>query len=486
MGFEHDIFISYAAANGNENKLTTEWTLKFCEYLSVLMNRLFDKKPAILLHDDLRARQTMLGENIRDVFANTAVFVTILSPEYAKSPIYLNDLEEVYKSAYQGTDDTANRKNRIFKVNVSPSLNSFFDCLKDEQNYNFFEINQYNRKPITFELNRKNGPHEKFWSKLVDLAYDIAETLKELSGTHEETGRKPEIPSVFLAETSYDQTENRDMLKRELQHLGFRVMPLKPIPEESEKAKTAIDQILGQSFMTIHLLGAWYGDFIKNSKYSFIDFQIKTVKDFNAVRENTRKPYQVIWIPNDIKPTDQRQALYLKRLKRDEAQHLTEIVETPFEVFKTILNSRLKELTHPESKPIAEKNKLYLIYEKTASNKMADYITLLQSRGFDILESGDNDEDFLPLSTHINNLLSADAVLIYKGDSTMDWLNSKIRDLVKAPGYGKNKPFRAVEIISLQKTADKSLLFLKNVPVNWDEEINHDVINHFIDHLTKK
>ena len=44
-------------------------------------------------------------------------------------------------------------------------------------------------------------------------------------------------PGVFLAETSFDQTENRDMLKRELQHLGFRVLPLMPIPDDAEKAK---------------------------------------------------------------------------------------------------------------------------------------------------------------------------------------------------------------------------------------------------------
>ena len=68
----------------------------------------------------------------------------------------------------------------------------------------------------------------------------------------------------------------------------------------------------------------------------------------------------------------------------------------------------------------------------------------------------------------------------------MDWLNSKIRDLVKAPGYGKSKPFRAIEIISKQKTADKSLLFLNNVPVIWDDEINTEVITHFLDHLAKK
>jgi len=83
-------------------------------------------------------------------------------------------------------------------------------------------------------------------------------------------------------------------------------------------------------------------------------------------------------------------------------------------------------------------------------------------------------------------MLEADAVLIYKGDCPMEWLNSKIRDLVKAPGYGKSKPFRAIEIISKQKTADKSLLFLNNVPVIWDDEMNTEVITHFLDHLAKK
>ena len=47
-----------------------------------------------------------------------------------------------------------------------------------------------------------------------------------------------------------------------------------------KRPKQVIENSLQQSVMTVHLLGAWYGDFIKNSKYSFIDFQIKTVKDY--------------------------------------------------------------------------------------------------------------------------------------------------------------------------------------------------------------
>lgn len=209
------------------------------------------------------------------------------------------------------------------------------------------------------------------------------------------------------------------------------------------------------------------------------------MKDYLSAKTTQPSPNQLIWIPNDIKPTDQRQALYLKRLKRDEAQHRTEIIETPFEVFKTILNLRLNELINPTIIPAAEKNKLYVIYEKENKDRINHFLDQIRIKGYDILESHGENGDF-PLTRHINNLLVSDAVLIYKGECPMDWLNSKIRDLVKAPGYGKSKPFRAIEIISKQKTADKSLLFLNNVPVFWEDEINTEVITHFLDHLAKK
>jgi len=485
MAFEHDIFIGFAPGSGSENQVTANWTAKFCNYLTLLMNRISDKNLTFLTHDDLRVRQSVLGENPGSVFADTAVFVIILSPEYVKSKTYVKELEDLY-SWLQTDKSDAGKLHRIFKVFTQPvPVEEQPECIRNELSYNFYEINRYNKKPVTIDLNGKDGPDEKFWSKLVDLSYDVTDILTELSG--ETTKGRPlkSCPAVFLAETTFDQSENRDKLRRELQYLGYRILPVLPIPEEAEKAKHAIDHCLMESSVTVHLLGSWYGDFIKNSKLSFIDFQIKAVKDYVSAKDSPHKPYQIIWIPNDIKPTDQRQSLYLKRLKRDEAQYLTEIIETSFEVFKTILNTRLNELTNPPAKPLAGKKKLYVIYERSSRAKMREYNDIMLSKGFDILEHNDNG-DSNPISRHIDNLLLADAVLIYKGESTMDWLNSKIRDLVKAPGYGKNKPFRAVEIISMQKTADKSLLFLKNVPVNWDEEINHEVINHFLDHLAKK
>jgi hypothetical protein len=95
MKFEHDIFISYALAAGSENNAASEWSLKFCEYLAALMNRLYEKKPVIMLHDDLRVRQSMLGESYQNIISGTAVIVVILSPDYVRSSTYMKELEDI-------------------------------------------------------------------------------------------------------------------------------------------------------------------------------------------------------------------------------------------------------------------------------------------------------------------------------------------------------------------------------------------------------
>ena len=117
---------------------------------------------------------------------------------------------------------------------------------------------------------------------------------------------------------------------------------------------------------------------------------------------------------------------------------------------------------------------------------MQEYIPLIQSRGFRIITTPDDGKEYLSITDHIRKLKKADAVIIYKGNSTMEWLNSKIRDLVKVPGFGKEKPFKAIGIFSPQKTTDKSLLFLRNVTVIWNEEINNAAIHHFLDQIIKK
>ncbi|MBS1233624.1 MAG: hypothetical protein H6R34_188 [Bacteroidetes bacterium] len=424
MNFEHDIFISYGAAGKQDNQDGAAWAQLFCNHLDVVLQRLFDEKPSVLLQNELLTRQQQMNENPVDVFKKTGVFVVIISPEDIGSDDYMKELGRIYEAVYPSPGDNQTR-NRIFKVLTLPLQDEKeLELMKAELRYNFYEINRYNKKPLTYPLQGNQLPDDKFWSKLVDLAYDIYNSLQEIKE------------------------------------------PGKVVHSES-------------NHRTI-------GEFIKNAKYSLIDFQARVVKEFIESKEKCLKPYQIIWIPSDLKTTDQRQSLYLKRIKRDETQEKTEIIEAPLEVFKTIVNNKLNELAVAPVMTSETGYSLYLICEETEKPDLQDYINLIQSRGFRILTSVPAEKEYYSITEHIRLLKKADAVLIYKGDSSMEWLNSKLRDLVKVPGFGKEKPFKAIGIFSPQKTTDKSLLFLRNVTVIWNEEINNTAIHHFLDQIIKK
>ena len=54
------------------------------------------------------------------------------------------------------------------------------------------------------------------------------------------------------------------------------------------------------------------------------------------------------------------------------------------------------------------------------------------------------------VSLHYQNLAKADSVIICDFNSQKQWIGSKLKDLVKAPGYGRKAPFLAQAIYTKQ------------------------------------
>src|SRR4030042_2416892 len=152
MNFEYDIFISYGDATTRDNQNVTTWAQLFCHHLYVVLQRLFDEKPTMLIHDDLRTRQQLMNEDPVEIFKKTGVFVTIITPEDIKSEDYRKELDNIFKAVYTSSGDNQTH-NRIFKIQTLPLLNvEEPDSLKAELRYNFYEINRYNKKPVTYVL----------------------------------------------------------------------------------------------------------------------------------------------------------------------------------------------------------------------------------------------------------------------------------------------------------------------------------------------
>ncbi len=487
MKFEYDIFISYVTSVRPEEKWINQWIETFCEYLAILISRLTDQKPTILLHDDLRTRKKLLGHDIANIFSKTAVFVTIISPEYIKSNEYISELEKIHELVYLKSDDTSRNINRLFKVLTYPvddELQPSF--LRNELSYDFFEINRFSRKAQTFGINEEDETYNKFWSSLVDLAYDVYNSLLSQTSDRKIDDQRKEIKFIYLAETTIDQKDNRDILRRELHHQGYGIMPLAQLPNDGDVLSSVIHNYLKRAVLSIHMMGAYYGDYVKNSKYSLIDLQNQITKSYIEKSGENEKLLRIIWIPNDLRASDQRQSLYLKRLKRDDAQEKTEIVEAPLEVFKSILNNKLKELNEPAKVITKDRIKIYLIYENNERDNVNDLISEIKKENFIIIDNNPDKSKNNPVTKHIENLIEADAVIVYKGNSDIEWLNSKIRDLVKAPGYGKTNPFLTIGIISDQKPDENIMSFISRSDIILNNEINSSFLKSFLESLSKK
>jgi hypothetical protein len=483
MNFEYDIFISYSPSAKEGDEGISSWTTKFCEYLAIMISRLTDQKPTILLHNDLRTRKELLGNNKSNIFLKTAVFVTIITPECTESKEYISELEDIHKIIYDKSGNDFGDTNRFFKVLTQPIIEGTLpDFLMNEISYEFYEINRYNKKAKTYSTYEEDETFTKFWSILVDLAYDIYNSLHSLAYKDKEDIIRPrEKKFIYLAETTADQKDNRDILRRELQYQGYGVLPLIQLPDDVDKLTGIIESYLEKSILSVHLMGAYYGDYVKNSKYSLIDFQNHTVKSYIDKSDKAARLMRMIWIPNDLKASDPRQSLYLKRLKRDEAQEKTEIIEAPLEVFKSILNDKLEEISKPPATiETKARKKIYLVYENNEREHIIKLIKDIDEKDFLVMDIANDSKKNL-VSRHINNLIEADAVVIYNGNSGKQWLESKIRDLIKTPGYGKVNRFLAIGIISDQKLDINITNYLSDYDIIIDKEISSAFLKRFLE-----
>ena len=64
----------------------------------------------------------------------------------------------------------------------------------------------------------------------------------------------------------------------------------------------------------------------------------------------------------------------------------------------------------------------------------------LTKSGFNVLTPAFEGELLEVRKKHIDNLRSFDGAIVYKGKVNDQWVRMKLLDLLKAPGFGRNKP----------------------------------------------
>jgi hypothetical protein len=231
------------------------------------------------------------------------------------------------------------------------------------------------------------------------------------------------------------------------------VLPDQPLPLNSgPRLREVIQTLLQRSKISIHLVGANYGAIPEDETESIVAIQNKLAAERCADPSFCR----LIWMKPGLEAVDERQRTFLDRLRNDsDAQRGAEILPTTLEDLETVIDDKLKPKKKPEAAVAQQPNGgsdqlkyVYLLCDRRdlpAAQALRDFLYETDPRLEVTLPLFEGDETDLR-EFHKGNLIACDGVLIFFGEATEPWLSTKLLELRKAPGYGRDRPLTAKAI----------------------------------------
>ena len=274
--FDYDIFISYAHI---DNEALTEsqkgWIARLHERLEIRLAQLLGEKPEIWRDPKLQGND-YFDETIVQQLDRVAILLSVVSPRYVKSEWCTKELGEFVRAAQETGGVRVGDKARLFKVVKTPvPPEAHPPALQPLLGYEFFEVDAETGRPVEFDQVFGEQAEQRYWARLNDLAYDITDLLETLRRSTNGAGAAPASKgkTVYLAETTYDLRDERDVVLRELRQLGHTVLPDRPLPLRKAELEAEVQAALDRSDLAVHLIGADYGVVPEAAEESMIVLQ---------------------------------------------------------------------------------------------------------------------------------------------------------------------------------------------------------------------
>jgi len=451
----NDIFISYAHLDDQSlDEDQKGWISKFHRVLEVKLSQLLGESPRIW-RDQKLSGSDVYDDKIVNEFKSAQVMISILSPRYVKSEWCNRELHEFYKAAEGGTGVRIGDKSRIIKVVKTPfdadeaveHLPKLFEAILG---FEFFEQDQETGRIVEFDETFGQRAKQNYFSRIYDLASEIAQILKNLrnSGAPEQTEPLAKTGrTIYLAAVTSDIQSGREKLYRELIDRGHHVLPDRPLPTSGAELEAAIHEMLGEADCSVHLVGQKYGIIPEDAAHSMAKIQ----NDLATARFQAKPDFQrFIWMPRPLITDDDRQQQFITELQENPSAHAgAELMEDSLDNFRDYVVEKLKPQAKP-AEPTAAAGlgsdgppSVYLIFDQKDDESVAPLEDYLFDQGLEVMVPTFDGDEAAIKQAHIEKMIHCDAVLIYYGNADRAWVDMKLMNLMKAPGYGRTKPFVA-------------------------------------------
>jgi hypothetical protein len=464
MTFEKHLFISYAHLDNQP--LTAEqqgWVTRFHADLEAMLSMRIGRK-AEIWRDQKLSGNDFFGDEIAAQFPKTAILVSVLSPRYVESDWCTQEVREFCKVAEQFGGVELDHKSRVIKVIKTPvDSNGPLPSLMDQMlGYKFYTMVE-DRAPL--ELDRTHGEELRlnYDVRLSELAWEIKELLKRMGDqtSGEKVAPRPSqsLPSIYLAECSYDRQEARETVKAELRLHGYAVLPDRQLPREEADYVAAVARLLEQCKLSIHLVGSSNGAVPDGPSQKSIVVLQNELAIQRCKRGLLRR---VIWLPEGTESHHPEQQQFIERLHSDaEAQFGAELITAELETLKGAIHVALEKLGQPE-RPKTELagagdvTLLYLICDERDRSATMPVRKFLRGQGLEVKIPVFEGNATAVRQANQDAMARCDAVILFYGAGDEAWKRSMESDLKKSNGYRGGKPLLAsFTYLAGPATADK-------------------------------
>ena len=452
----NDIFISYAHL---DDKPLTEgqkgWITKFHRILEVRLGQLLGEEPTIW-RDPKLSGNDVFDQSIVGEFKKARVMLSIMTPRYVKSDWCVRELSGFIDAATEEGQLQVEDKSRVFKVIKTPitaeevpdKIRGFFDGLLGFQ---FYDLDPDTGRVVEFDDVFGKEAEQNYYARIFDLAHELSDLLKRLrtedgvKSAHEvsKTGK-----TVYLSTTTSESEPERDKLKRELLERGYEVLPKAALPLELSAIEERAREDMAQSDLILHIVGQRYGMVPENSEESIPVIQARVASELAPENPLPR----VVWFPQGMTTDDKRQSEYIRTVREDrELNQKAEVIADELDVVRNTILDLLKEEEAPQPEAAAPsaftdataKTSVYLIYDATDEEQVEGLEDHLFDQGLEVMVPEFEGGEEHITKVHRDKLARCDAALIYFGNGTRAWVETKLMDLMQAPGYGREKDWLA-------------------------------------------
>ncbi len=456
MSFENDIFISYAHIDDQPLVEGQKgWISSFHRALEIRLAQLMGRAPSLWRDPKLQGND-IFSDRLVQRLPGVALLVCVLSPRYVRSDWCMRELSEFIKATDATGGLRIGDKARVFKIVKTPvPLAQQPEEFRGLLGYDFYTVDPEIGRARELSQTGDVDCQRQYWLKLDDLAHDIAESLERMDrGAAVEPAPPADSKTIYLAETSFDMRDERDVIRRELLGHGHQVLPDRPLPLVGKECEDAVREQLARSDLSIHLIGRNYGLIPEGTTESIVVIQNEL-----AIERGARKGFsRLVWLPPGLASEEEKQLQFIDRLQTDvRIQAGADILQTPLEDFKGVVLQRLApepEAAAAEEKAEAEEAgegsglvRIYMIYDQRdgdAPQPLEDY---LFQQGFEVIVPVFDGDEAQVRRDHEESLSLCDGVLLYYGTANELWLRRKLREIQKSAAFGRKKPITGKAIV---------------------------------------